>query len=78
MLYAWPDLQCEKLTLKNENTGPDAWKATIPGKPVLSGFAGRANIPLGRLKSLYIAKNAAVKMGAFNEIETIFQSWASE
>lgn len=29
MLYTWPDLQCDSLTLKNQNTGPDAWKATI-------------------------------------------------
>jgi len=26
MLYVWPNLQCEKLTLTKQDTGPDAWK----------------------------------------------------
>ena len=26
MLYIWPNLQCEKLTLTKQDTGPDAWK----------------------------------------------------
>lgn len=32
MLYTWPNLQCDSLTLKKENTGPDAWKATMDFK----------------------------------------------
>jgi len=26
MLYIWPNLECEKLTLTKQDTGPDAWK----------------------------------------------------
>jgi hypothetical protein len=54
----------------------DEWKRDIPGKQVLASFASSTNIPLGRLKSLYIAKNISGNLGAFNEIEQIFQSWA--
>ena len=32
MLNLWPNLQCEKLTLKKQNTGPDAWQATMDFK----------------------------------------------
>ncbi|MBW8015257.1 MAG: hypothetical protein FVQ82_03650 [Planctomycetes bacterium] len=32
MLNLWPNLQCEKLTLKKQNTGPDAWEATMDFK----------------------------------------------
>ena len=46
----------------------DEWKIKIPGKPKLAVFAASANIPLGRLKSLYISKNPAEKRGAFDEI----------
>jgi len=29
ILYVWPNLECEKLTLKNQDTGPDAWEAQL-------------------------------------------------
>ena len=53
-----------------------SWKAEIPGKPILSSFAGAAGIPLGRLKSLYISKNASHGMGAFQHIEEVFLEWS--
>jgi predicted ATP-dependent endonuclease of OLD family len=59
-----------------DSLGDGSWKHKIPGKPILASFASAANIPIGRLKSLYIAKNAARKLGAFNEIEKIFQQWS--
>jgi len=56
--------------------GDGGWKKKIPGKPILASFASAAKIPVGRLKSLYIAKNAAYQLGAFDEIEQIFQQWS--
>jgi len=53
-----------------------SWINEVPGKPILAKFAGAAKIPVGRLKSLYIAKNAEKQLGAFAEIEKIFQQWA--
>ena len=35
LLYVWPDLECEKLTLKKQNTGPDAWEAQLHYKYTL-------------------------------------------
>ena len=54
----------------------DAWKSRVPGKPILASFAGAANIPIGRLKSLFIAKDISTGTGAFSEIESIFQEWS--
>lgn len=59
-----------------ESLSNDRWKKTIPGKPILGSFASAAKIPVGRLKSLYVAKNATYGLGAFNEIENILQEWA--
>lgn len=52
------------------------WKSVLPGKPVLASFASLANIPLGRLKSLYISRNAALGLNTFDEIRTIFRDWS--
>ena len=50
----------------------NAWKSSIPGKPILSQFCTRANIPLGRLKTLYIQSSSEVSSNPFAEIYEIF------
>jgi hypothetical protein len=32
MLYLWPNLQCDSLSMSNQSTGPDAWKAVMQFK----------------------------------------------
>jgi ABC-type cobalamin/Fe3+-siderophores transport system ATPase subunit len=51
----------------------DQWKSDIPGKVVLSKFAARANIPIGRLKTLYIKHAQKSQDDPFAEIYKIFK-----
>lgn len=54
----------------------DAWKALIPGKPILSMFCARADIPLGRMKTLYIQNSSEVSNNPFAEIYEIFDTFS--
>ncbi len=60
-------------TLLNEDS--DRWKSFIPGKPVLAEFCGKANIPQGRLKTLYIRQAQESDADPFSEIYDIFKSF---
>jgi hypothetical protein len=51
------------------------WQTAVPGKPVLAAFCKRANIPLGRAKTLYIKRVHDLKLPVFDEIVEIFQSF---
>jgi len=55
----------------------ETWKSLIPGRPILHKFAGKAKVPPGRLKSLYIAHAARVTSNPFEEIFEIFDGFSS-
>lgn len=54
----------------------DEWKSSIPGKAIFSKFCARANIPQGRLKTLYIKNSKESSIDPFNEIYEIFQTFS--
>lgn len=51
----------------------DDWKIDFPGKPILAAFSGKAKIPEGRLKALYLAKAELASASPFAEIVEIFK-----
>ena len=57
---------------KSISTGSDEWKKLIPGKQVLSIFAGKANLTVGRLKRAYIKEAMKNESTPFQEIIDIF------
>jgi hypothetical protein len=57
-------------------TGTEDWKSIIPGKPILSKFAGAANISVDRLKRSYISKASSISPSPFQEIMDIFESFS--
>jgi ABC-type polar amino acid transport system ATPase subunit len=58
-------------------TGTNKWKNEIPGKPVLSIFAHRAGLQLGRAKSLYIAAADTAAANPFQDVVSIFEDFRS-
>ena len=56
--------------------GDDRWKSDIPGKVILSKFASKANIPLGRLKTLYIKHAQKSQDDPFSGIYEIFEAFS--
>lgn len=60
--------------LRDSVTNNDpSWKSELPGRVILNKFAAAAQIQVGRLKQLYLAK--AEGTDAFAEIVMIFQSF---
>jgi ABC-type lipoprotein export system ATPase subunit len=55
----------------------DDWKALIPGKPVLAGFAKSAGLSPARAKTLYIAKALISETKPFAEIIEIFDAMSA-
>lgn len=52
------------------------WLTDLPGKPIFSKFAARANIEKGRLKTMYIAEARRRGFAPFKEIISIFASFS--
>lgn len=61
-----------RLTKAIEGDDP-LWKSDLPGRVILNKFAASANIPVGRLKQLYLSN--ADKMETFADIIAIFQGF---
>lgn len=55
----------------------DDWKAMIPGKPLVSMFASKAGVQLGRAKNMYINANRNGPFDSFKEIDEIFSEFAT-
>ncbi len=55
----------------------DEWKSLVPGKPLLGTFAGKANLQLGRAKTIYIRAAAESPQQPFQDIFDIFQTFAT-
>jgi energy-coupling factor transporter ATP-binding protein EcfA2 len=53
--------------------GSEYWKQGIPGRIVLNRFAGKAQISVGRLKTLYLRHAHAATTDPFSEIRAIFR-----
>jgi ABC-type cobalamin/Fe3+-siderophores transport system ATPase subunit len=64
--------------LENQIQCPDhSWKSSIPGKPIFAKFCAKANIPQGRLKTLYISKATEMaESSPFHEIRQIFKDFS--
>lgn len=52
--------------------GSEDWKILIPGKQILSVFANKANLKIGRLKKAYISEAVKSEINPFSEIIEIF------
>lgn len=69
---------CREVYAKIEQSiddGSGQWKRDIPGRVVLNRFASRAQIQVGRLKTLYLRHAQAADPDPFIEIRTIFRSF---
>lgn len=58
-------------------TGSDAWRTEIPGKPILGIFCGRAKLSEGRLKTLFIKKAEKLSPNPLQDAIDIFQSFST-
>ncbi len=54
----------------------DDWKSEIPGKPVVGRLANRFSVPVARLRPLYIKEALDRDDGPFDEIKSVFASFA--
>lgn len=63
----------EKLLNIPENT----WKTDFPGKPIFAKFCSEINMQQGRMKNLYLSKAEHASIDPFEEIFSIFSSFAS-
>jgi hypothetical protein len=57
------------------NSDLDLWKALIPGRPILKGFAERAGQDYATLKRLFVQVAKTIQPNPFEEIEEIFKSF---
>ena len=57
---------------------PDSceWKSHFPGKPIFSKFCKVAQMPQGRMKTLYLAKAFESKSNPFAEVIQIFEDFS--
>lgn len=55
----------------------DAWKSVIPGKQILSQFAGAAGMDIGRFKLAYLGKVAKYNLPIFDEVISMFADFSS-
>ena len=53
----------------------EEWRSIIPGKPILSRFAKKANLELGRLKLGYLNAVEENSMNCFQDIIEIFSAF---
>ena len=49
----------------------------MPGKPIFANFCSRAEIPQGRMKTLYIKQAQESKVSPFSEIHEIFEAFSN-
>lgn len=56
----------------------DAWKSLFPGKLLIGGFCGQAQIDRGRFRNSYISSARKQNPSPFSDIVNIFESWKSE
>jgi hypothetical protein len=61
---------------KSLDEDSEDWKKNVPGKQLLARFAASANIDLGRLKNLYVREVENNRLATFDEIISIFDSFA--
>ena len=52
------------------------WKSHFPGKPIFSKFCEAAQMPQGRMKTLYLAKAFESKSNPFAEVIKIFEDFS--
>ncbi len=52
------------------------WKSHFPGKPIFSKFCEAAQIPPGRMKTLYLAKSLESNNNPFAEVIQIFEDFS--
>lgn len=76
-IKAQVDALHQKLHSSLDTAGDDAWKAIIPGRPLLGRFASAAKIDVGHLKTAYINNVRTERLATFSEIERIFDSFAN-
>lgn len=57
-------------------SGEQGWKHDFPAKQVFAKFCGKANISVGRVKSLYITNSLKLDENPFKEIYAIFDGFA--
>ena len=55
--------------------GSGRWQRDIPGRIVLNQFAGKAQIQVGRLKTLYLRHAQAANPDPFAEVRAIFRDF---
>jgi hypothetical protein len=55
--------------------GSGLWQRDIPGRIVLNKFAGKAQIQVGRLKTLYLRHAPAASSDPFAEVRAIFRGF---
>ena len=54
----------------------ETWKIHIPGRPIVSMFCNRANMPEGRFRNMYIREAALTADGPFQEIVEVFKAFS--
>jgi hypothetical protein len=54
------------------------WRAEIPGRIVLSKFAGRARIDVGRLKRIYLRVADTKQPDPFQDVVAIFNEFKAQ
>ena len=59
------------------NSPGNTWKNDFPGKPIFARFCNEIHIQPGRMKNLYLSKAEQVSKDPFEEIVSIFSSFAS-
>ena len=64
----------ELFSLFTEATTTEQWRYLLPGKPILSAFAGHTRFSQGRLKTMYINTVAGENLDTFSDILQIFQA----
>lgn len=53
----------------------DYWRFNLPGRVVLNRFAARANLQVGRLKTLYLARASEMEKDPFEEVRQLFRTF---
>lgn len=63
------------LLTKSIEDNTETWKQEIPGKVIFNRFAAKANMPTGRLRTLYVRYAREAESDPFAEIRDIFRSF---
>jgi energy-coupling factor transporter ATP-binding protein EcfA2 len=67
----------ERISSLLDDDDPE-WRRIVAGKPVLSAFAGRAQVKLGHGKTLYLAAAEQRDPNPFEELVAIFEHFATD